>query len=100
MLLLLRDVLNPSVRVYLNPQTDLSELPLKSYYRYLLSAALGLVCTGLLDLRRPKKRPCATHQPQCFSVVRQAAGCLHNLTEVCLPCSCRLVCAGVSLQSN
>lgn len=32
-LLLLKDVLNPSVRLYLNPQLDLSELPLKSYYR-------------------------------------------------------------------
>jgi hypothetical protein len=33
-LLLLKDVLNPSVRLYLNPQTELSELPLKSFYRY------------------------------------------------------------------
>lgn len=32
-LLLLKDVLNPSVKLYLNPQMDLSELPLKSYYR-------------------------------------------------------------------
>lgn len=32
-LLLLKDVLNPSVRLYLNPQTELSELPLKSFYR-------------------------------------------------------------------
>jgi hypothetical protein len=32
-LLLLKDVLDPSVRLYLNPQLELTELPLKSYYR-------------------------------------------------------------------
>ncbi len=32
-LLLLKDALDPSVKLYLNPQMDLSELPLKSYYR-------------------------------------------------------------------
>jgi hypothetical protein len=32
-LLLLADVLNPSVKLYLNPQLELSDLPLKSYYR-------------------------------------------------------------------
>lgn len=33
-LLLLQDVLNPSVSMFFNPQADLSELPLKSFYRY------------------------------------------------------------------
>jgi hypothetical protein len=33
-LVLLSDVLNPSIQIYLNPQMDLSELPLKSFYRY------------------------------------------------------------------
>lgn len=32
-LLLLKDVLNPSVKLLLNPQMELSELPLKSFYR-------------------------------------------------------------------
>jgi hypothetical protein len=32
-LVLLSDVLNPSIQIYLNPQMDLSELPLKSFYR-------------------------------------------------------------------
>lgn len=32
-LVLLNDVLNPSIQMYLNPQMDLSELPLKSFYR-------------------------------------------------------------------
>ncbi|WIA20770.1 hypothetical protein OEZ85_005134 [Tetradesmus obliquus] len=35
-LVLLSDVLNPSIQIYLNPQMDLSELPLKSFYRYAL----------------------------------------------------------------
>jgi UDP-glucose:glycoprotein glucosyltransferase len=32
-LVLLSDVLNPSIQIYLNPQMELSELPLKSFYR-------------------------------------------------------------------
>uniref|UniRef100_A0A383VGR8 UDP-glucose:glycoprotein glucosyltransferase n=1 Tax=Tetradesmus obliquus TaxID=3088 RepID=A0A383VGR8_TETOB len=35
-LVLLADVLSPSVQIQLNPQMDLSELPLKSFYRYAL----------------------------------------------------------------
>ncbi|KAF8062716.1 hypothetical protein HT031_004046 [Scenedesmus sp. PABB004] len=35
-LLLLSGLLNPAIQLFLNPQSDLSELPLKSFYRYAL----------------------------------------------------------------
>eukprot|EP00879_Flechtneria_rotunda_P024541 GHRR01026020.1.p1 GENE.GHRR01026020.1~~GHRR01026020.1.p1 ORF type:complete len:588 (+),score=241.16 GHRR01026020.1:107-1870(+) len=35
-MLLLQDVLSPSMQLYLNPQLDLSDMPLKSFYRYAL----------------------------------------------------------------
>eukprot|EP00882_Tetradesmus_deserticola_P014252 GHRQ01015150.1.p1 GENE.GHRQ01015150.1~~GHRQ01015150.1.p1 ORF type:complete len:663 (+),score=343.25 GHRQ01015150.1:862-2850(+) len=35
-LVLLSDVLKPSIQIYLKPQMELSELPLKSFYRYAL----------------------------------------------------------------
>lgn len=41
LLLLLRDGLGADVTVYLNPATEVSELPLKSYYRYAGALAPG-----------------------------------------------------------
>ena len=36
MLSLLRSTLGASISMYLNPQTDLTDLPLKAFYRYAL----------------------------------------------------------------
>ncbi|GIL48985.1 hypothetical protein Vafri_5482 [Volvox africanus] len=41
-LLLLREALGPSMSLTLNPQRDITEMPLKSYYRYALPTGLAL----------------------------------------------------------
>ncbi|MEW5302056.1 MAG: hypothetical protein WDW36_004866 [Sanguina aurantia] len=42
---MLRSSLNPVVKLYLNPQRDLSDMPLKSFYRYALPALLPSLTT-------------------------------------------------------
>ncbi|KAG2487497.1 hypothetical protein HYH03_013916 [Edaphochlamys debaryana] len=46
LLLLLRSCLGPSMTLALNPQRDLTEMPLKSYYRYALPSGLSPASPG------------------------------------------------------